>query len=101
MSTTAAELVVTLTTSQLSQLIRKEVRDALAENAQQTQQPLASMTAQEAAAYLKIPDFMLRKRARRGEIRCYFIGTEMRFDLVDLEAFKEAHRTAPPKKKAG
>jgi excisionase family DNA binding protein len=94
------ELLVTLKVSELRLLVRAEVREALAANAQLAVQPATSLDAKEAAACLKIPDFMLRKRARRGEIRCFYIGTEMRFDVADLEAFKEANRT-PPKKKAG
>jgi excisionase family DNA binding protein len=96
----AEKLLVTMTVDQLRELIRTEVRDAVAANPQQAQPPLSSLTAKEAAAYLKIPDTMVRKRARNGELKCFYIGTEMRFDVCDLQAFKEAHR-APPKKKAG
>ncbi len=93
-------LVVTMTAADLRRLIRDEFAEVEAKNAQRTLLPAVSLSAKEAALCLKIPADMLRKRARRGEIRCFYIGTEMRFDVVDLEAFKEANRT-PPKKRAG
>lgn len=89
----AAPMVVQLTTEELSKLIRKEVRDALAANSQQALQPATTLTAEEAAAHLKVPPYQVRKYAREGKLKCFYIGTHMRFDVVDIEAYKEAHRS--------
>jgi excisionase family DNA binding protein len=92
MSAAAALMVVQLTIEELAKLIRKEVREALAANGQRAAQPASSLNATEAATYLKIPAYQVRKYAREGKITCFMIGTHMRFDLEALEAYKEANR---------
>jgi excisionase family DNA binding protein len=92
-SMSAAPMVVQLTTDELSKLIRKEVREALAANSQQALQPATTLTAEEAASHLKVPAYQVRKYAREGKLKCFYIGTHMRFDVVDIEAYKEANRS--------
>jgi excisionase family DNA binding protein len=85
MSAKDAQLLVTLTAKQLSDLVRDEVRAALAE--QRPAAPPAVLTSEEAAAYLKMPVNVLRKRVRKGEVPSFKIGALLRFRLTDLDAW--------------
>lgn len=87
-----SDLAVTLTIPQLRQLIREEVGVVLAATTPKSAPPLAFLTVEEMAACLKIPAPMVRKRARQGELKCFYIGTSLRFDAAELVAFKEANR---------
>lgn len=91
----AAVMLVQLSADDLAKLIRKEVRDALAANAQQAQQPASSLTAKEAAEILKIPAHRVRELARNGDLPSFKIGSLVRFDVTDVEAFKASHRSKP------
>jgi excisionase family DNA binding protein len=95
-----SDLVVTLTVDQLAALVRQQVDQALAARANVPQQPARCLTSEEAGAHLGIPAHMVRKRAREGEIECFYIGTSMRFEMAALQAFKAANRKPPGKKAA-
>jgi len=89
----AAVIMVQLSVEDLAKLIRKEVREALAANAQQAQQPASSLTAKETAEVLKIPAHRVRELARSGALPSFKIGTTVRFDVAGVEAFKAANRS--------
>jgi len=78
-------LAVTLTVDQLRELVREEVRAVLA--AAPTQTETAVMDTEKAAVYLDIPVDSLRKRAAKGEIPSFKMGTHVRFRKAELEGW--------------
>ena len=78
-----SELAVTLTTEQLTTLIRDAVRAELRERPAAVVPTV--LNSDEAAALLKMPLDSLRKRVRSGEIPSFKIGSLLRFRVAELE----------------
>ena len=77
-------MVVTLTTEELAALIRDEVKAALSD-AELDSVKTTILTSEEAAAYLKMPVQVLRKRTRKGEVPSFKIGSLLRYRITELE----------------
>lgn len=90
-------LLVTMNAADLSQLIRSEVRAALADRGPLVANAPPVLTSEEAAAFLKMPVGVLRKRVRDGEVPSFKIGKVLRFRVTELEAWLDALQN----KKAG
>ena len=88
-------MLVTLTVGQLAELIRTEVATALNAQSSLAKLPPAVLTSDEAAAYLKMPVEVLRKRARANEIPSLKIGSLVRFYVTDLKEYLERQRRHP------
>ena len=54
------------------------------------------LTATEAAHYLGIGRSTLYELKKRGELPHVLVGTIVRFDVRDLDAYVEARKEAPP-----
>lgn len=85
-------MLVTLTAGQLSELIRAEVKAALVAQNALASLPPTVLTSEEAAAYLKMPVEVLRKRARENEVPSFKIGSLLRFYVTDLKDFLDQQR---------
>ena len=85
-------MLVTLTAGQLSELIRAEVKAALLAQSTISALPPAVLTSDEAAAFLKMPVEVLRRRVRDGEIPSFKIGPLLRFYVSDLKGYLDALR---------
>lgn len=87
-----SDLAVSLTADQLAELVRKEVDAGLDRKLARLSQPLASLNTEEAGAFLKLNVVALRKFARAGEIPSFRIGSLLRFDVADLEQWKNERK---------
>ena len=85
-----SKLVVTLTVDDLQTIIRAEVSAALRERGPSVVNAPAVLTPEEAAAFLKMPVDVLRKRARAGELPSFKMGSLWRFRVADLDAWVES-----------
>jgi excisionase family DNA binding protein len=84
------DLAVTLTADELAALVRREVSAALREQSPANAIPVAVLTLDEAAAFLKISAEALRKRAQKAQVPCFKIGTDWRFRVADLESYLDS-----------
>lgn len=89
-------MVVQLTTEQLAEIVRREVKAALEEERNIPVARVSVLTSEEAAAYLKMPVDVLRKRVRKGEVPSFKIGSLLRFRISELDAWLDSlrHRKA-------
>ena len=85
-----SKLVVTLTVDDLQTIIRAEVNAALRDRGPSVVNAPAVLTPDEAAAFLKMPVDVLRKRARAGEVPSFKVGSLWRFRVTDLDSWVES-----------
>jgi len=72
----------------LRKIVREEV-DRVVELLQKPTVQAAVLDAEEAAKMLKMPVDSVRKRAARGEIPSFKMGTHVRFRVAELQAWVE------------
>ena len=78
-------MIVTLTVSQLRDVIRGEIAALKESNAK----PKLLYTTQEAAELCGVPSTWLASAARTGKVKCRRLGSYVRFTLDDLKEFIE------------
>jgi excisionase family DNA binding protein len=71
-------------------IMRAEIRSALAEAAQDAKPEAEILDSDGAALYLKMPVAVLRKRVRKGEVPAFKIGSLLRFRRSDLRSWLDA-----------
>ena len=87
----ADTMLVTMTAAQLESLVEKAVDRALAKaRPSATGATAPVLNSDEAAAYLKMPVGVLRKRVRKGEVPSFKIGSLLRFRVTELEAWLDS-----------
>jgi excisionase family DNA binding protein len=78
----------------IREIVRQEIRSALADAAKAAGVAPSVLTSEEAAKLLRMPIDVLRKRVRKGEIPAIKIGSLLRFRVVDLDAWLESLKKA-------
>ena len=89
-----SKLLVQMTVEDLQAIVREEVKAALRDHTPQVKPRSPYLDSEEAADYLRMPVGVLRKRTQKGEIPSFKIGSVLRYQISELDAWCQAQKKA-------